>query len=49
MFVNEFNNLEWKKIASSEFISFKKYRQSLREKLIKANKKERKKPNNYIK
>ena len=43
MFVNEFNNLEWKKIASSEFISFKKYRQSLREILIKANKKERKK------
>ena len=40
MFDNVFNNLEWKKIASSEFIAFKKYRQALREKLIKDNKKE---------
>ena len=39
MFGNVFNNLEWKKIASTEFISFKKYQQSLREKLIKDNKK----------
>ena len=43
MFDNVFNNLEWKKIASDEFISFKKYRQSLREKLIKENQKERQK------
>ena len=46
MFGNVFNNLEWKKIASTEFISFKKYQQSLREKLIKDNKKNNKKGNN---
>ena len=43
MFDNVFNNLEWKKIASNEFISFKTYRQSLREKLIRENEKERQK------
>ena len=36
MFDNVFNNLEWKKIVSKEFISFKNYRQLIREKLIKA-------------
>ena len=37
MFDNVFNNLEWKKIVSKEFISFKNYRQLIREKLIKEN------------
>ena len=41
MFGNVFNNLEWKKIAEKEFITFKEYRQSLREKLIKDNEKEK--------
>ena len=34
---NVFNNFEWKKIVSKEFISFKNYRQLIREKLIKEN------------
>ena len=47
MFGKVFNNLEWKKIASSEFNSFKQFRQDLRSKLIKANKNKGKKiPNN---
>ena len=41
MFGNVFNNLEWKKIVEKEFITFKQYRQSLREKLIKDNEKEK--------
>ena len=40
MFDNVFNNLEWKKIVYNEFVSFKNYRQLLREKLIKENNKE---------
>ena len=43
MFDNVFNNLEWKKIATREFNSFKEYRQSLREKYIKYNEKKREK------
>ena len=43
MFGKVFNNLEWKKIASSEFNSFKQFRQDLRSKLIKANKNKGKK------
>ena len=46
MFGKVFNNLEWKKISSSEFHSFKEYRQTLREKLIKSNEKEKQKESN---